>query len=253
MPAKRPRARKACAAAAAAAAGDGGDWRRAALAKWAPQLRYISAGGAERDAITLTAAGALGCEVCKAAAAKGIIKETKWSKFDVKPKFLQVEDLKRHCNLAKTQQTGKIRCDSNHAKALDALKLKHIAANGCFGLPPAPGADTSTNEALDTVSVEPVRQAVRTCWGWGGKAVKDYEKQGTIAHTKTGDSADRVRAGRHVSARIILAASEVEFDVEPAGANEHLLSHVVSSSGPFWASLFRPSSLVQVCPALALC
>ena len=91
VPAKRPRARKACAVAAAAAAGDGGDWRRAALAKWAPQLRYISAGGAERDAITLTAAGALGCEVCKAAAAKGITKERKWSKFDVKPKFLQVD------------------------------------------------------------------------------------------------------------------------------------------------------------------
>ena len=159
---------------------------------------------------------ALRCRVCADALHAGVGKSSRWSAYGFRGATcrgeakINVEDLKRHCNISKGQRDGKIPLDKAHAKALAFAKVQHAAAERGGGrsleaLTPNKGSDPSC-----APSEEQIRLAVEICWGWGGTSLSDYEKRCASERDKGADL-PYARSSRHAGRKIIIAAAEVEF------------------------------------------
>ena len=182
---------------------------------WLPQLRHVDESGREFDCIVQGDKGSkfsLGCTICAAGAKAGVITSNRWTEFRYSSASLQLEDLKRHCNVSAGQLKLKIPLDKGHRISADHLRFKPSGSKNS----PAIGADVPAvhgENKLHTVTLEQVRLAVQLCWGWGGKSVRDLEKQ-SVSSRAGGANIPHVRSSRHVSTRIIIAAGEVEFEMD---------------------------------------
>ena len=82
--------------------------------------------------------------------------------------MINVEEVKRHCNISKGQLAGKIPFDKGHGKALAFAKVHHQHAEV-----KTPTAPTGGSDPFCAPSEEQIRIVVEICWGWGGKYLHD--------------------------------------------------------------------------------
>ena len=116
------------------------------------------------------------CRVCADALHAGVGKSSRWSTYGFRrakckgEATINIEELKRHCNISKGQLDGKIPLDNGHAKALAFAKVHRAAAE-------QPTAPTGGSDPVCAPSEGQIRIAVEICWGWGGSSLSGYEKR----------------------------------------------------------------------------
>ena len=150
------------------------------------------------------------CKICAEACAAGVIKSSLWTKFEHRGSrradgsyHLQLEDLKRHCNLSASQAKGRVPRSKAHAIAMDSIKARHVEEVV---------VDVARSDNDDGVAPSPeqLRIAIELCWGWGGYSLVDYEKRCETSR-KQGGNVPHVRSSRWVARNLLIAAAEVEF------------------------------------------
>ena len=163
------------------------------------------------------AVGGLGCTICASAASRGIISPTVFSAYKymgqnrsvttMAPK-LELEVLKRHCNISASQSIGKRPVDKHHAKAVRWM--------GAVLCELAHGASSSARAQISSCTAPSdaqIRIAVEILNGWGGSSLEDYSRRCNSAREQ-GASIPHTRCSAEVGRQIIMAAAEVEFDFD---------------------------------------
>ena len=186
------------------------------------RLFRVEGPGGERDCFeTVTPAGLyfeLRCIVCAEAARQGVISaDSPWAKGRKFANVLQVEDLKRHCNLSNGQLTDKIALDQRHARALQCLGFRHLAASElpqrAQALKCRAAKRERENTSVELPSLKQLSIALELAWGWGGKALRDYPKRCASARAQ-GASISHTRCSRECGRRLVIAAAEAEYEID---------------------------------------
>ena len=184
-----------------------------------------------RENTDLTLPFSLGCPLCAAAAEKGVITHTKWSKFEYvgsKGGAINLNDLLRHCNLSKTQSVGPNGeppmhpRDKHHDAALQdrgdvvisSVAMPRAVAESPFAPPGLLGkVPTAAQTALGLEIV------------WAMEGLCHYETRGDTERARGADI-PWTRRSRHVARQLALAAQEVLYEPERRAFKEKKLQEI---------------------------
>ena len=168
-----------------------------------------------RENVDRTLPWSLGCPPCAAAAEKGVLSKSIWSRFEyigAKGGTLNLNDLLRHCNLAKTQTQGthgeppKHPRDKHHDVALHAMG--EVAPQGPV-ITESPFAPPGLLGRVPTAAQTSL--ALEVIWRMEG--LVHYETRGDTERARGADI-PWTRRSRHVARQIALAAEEVLYEPE---------------------------------------
>ena len=152
----------------------------------------------------------LGCTVCAAACAAGVITASKWTRFEYgtgvsKP---QIQDVKCHCNVAAQQRQGKRRLDGHHSTACDWGQLRPLHCEATTE-PPAGSALPQPSDLAP--SREHVTIAIELVHSWGGCTAADFARRCESAR-RAGGHVPHCHSSHEAFRKIVTAAAQVEFE-----------------------------------------
>ncbi len=160
----------------------------------------------------------LGCVICAAAARHGVIAESVFSKYQYMgykisalteaPK-LELEVLKRHCNLSASQASGKKPHHKRHAKAVHWMGVRSCR----HGAQAKRVTEQSASATYTAPTKGQIRIAIELVNGWGGRCLEDYTRRCATAREE-GAPIPHTRCSAEVARQIVMAAAETEFDFD---------------------------------------
>jgi hypothetical protein len=157
------------------------------------------------------------CVVCSEACQAGVIKPSRWTVYGHKGVQssgslgkLQVEELKRHCNVSASQASGTVPRSKPHDLALASKRLVQAAAVDVQASIKRRKDTSETATTYVAPSAEQIRICVELAWGWGGTSLNDYERRCTTAREQGADI-PHVRSSPKSGRAILISACEYEF------------------------------------------